>query len=67
LPAFYSAAIHAGLRDKERAFAALKRAHEERCDYLVHLGKEPAADALRGDPRFDQIVPRPQHELCATA
>jgi hypothetical protein len=55
------------LRDKERAFAALKRVYEERCDYLVHLGKEPAADPLRGDPRFDQIVPRPQHELCATA
>jgi tetratricopeptide (TPR) repeat protein len=67
VPAFYSAAIHTGLRDQERAFAALKQAYEERCDYLVHLGKEPAADALRGDPRFDQIVPRPQPKPSATA
>ncbi len=37
----------------------LRRAREERCDYLVYLDREPAADALRSDPRFDEIVPRP--------
>jgi hypothetical protein len=59
VPAFYSGAIYAGLGDIDRALAALKKAHEERCDYMVHLPKEAAADPLRGDPRFDAIVPRP--------
>lgn len=67
VPAFYSAAIHTGLRDKERAFATLRRAYEERCDYLVHLAKEPAADALRSDPRFADLAPRPQPKTSATA
>ena len=58
VPAFYTAAIYAGLGDREKVFAYLAKARAERCDYLVHLPKEPAADAYRDDPRFAQIVPR---------
>jgi TolB-like protein/Flp pilus assembly protein TadD len=60
VPAFYTGAIYTGLRDKEQAFTWLRRAHDERCDYMVHLPKEAAADPLRTDPRFDGLVPRPQ-------
>ena len=60
VPAFYTGAIYTGLRDKERAFQWLRRAHDERCDYMIHLPKEPAADPLRSDPRFDALVPRPK-------
>ncbi|HEY2107104.1 MAG TPA: tetratricopeptide repeat protein [Candidatus Binataceae bacterium] len=63
VPAFYSAAIHTGLRDKERAFTALRRAYDERCDYLVHLAKEPAADPLRSDPRFELLLPGPHRAV----
>ena len=60
VPAFYTGAIYTGLHNKEQAFTWLKRAHDERCDYMVHLPKEAAADPLRTDPRFDALVPRPQ-------
>lgn len=59
VPSFYSGAIYTGLGDKEQAFHWLKRAYHERCDYMVHLPKEPATDPLRSDPRFDALVPRP--------
>jgi hypothetical protein len=39
MPAFYSAAIYAGLRDKKQALASLRKAHDERRDYLIHLPK----------------------------
>jgi hypothetical protein len=67
VPAFYSAAINTGLGDLERAIAWLRKAQEERCDYLIHLPKEPAADPLRDDPRFDAIVPRPTLATALTA
>ena len=60
VPSFYSAAIYTGLGDNEQALQWLGRAHRERCDYLVHLPKEPATDALRSDPRFWALVPRPR-------
>ncbi len=59
VPAFHSAAILTGLGDIEHALDWLMKAREERCDYLVHLPKEPAADPLRGNPRFEALVPRP--------
>jgi TolB-like protein/Flp pilus assembly protein TadD len=59
IPAFYFAAIYAGLRDTERAISYLRKARDERCDYLLHLHHEPAADSVRSDPRFDELVPRP--------
>lgn len=58
IPAFYFAAIYAGLRDSERTIAYLLKAHEERCDYLLHLHHEPAADVVRSDSRFAELVPR---------
>jgi polysaccharide deacetylase 2 family uncharacterized protein YibQ len=45
--------------NKKQVLAWFKKAHEERCDYLVHLPKEPAADPLRGEAWFDEFVPRP--------
>jgi tetratricopeptide (TPR) repeat protein len=60
VPSFYVAAIRTGLGETDSALELLSRAHEERCDYLVHLAKEPGADPLRRDPRFDKIVPRPR-------
>jgi TolB-like protein/Tfp pilus assembly protein PilF len=60
VPAFYFAGIYAGLRDKEHALGWLKKAYAERCDYMVFLPKEPAADSVRDDPRFDAVVPTPR-------
>jgi tetratricopeptide (TPR) repeat protein len=57
VPAFHRAAVHAALGEREETLAALEAAGEERCAYIVHLAKEPAADALRGDPRFAALLP----------
>jgi hypothetical protein len=59
VPSFYSAAIHAGMRDKKRALEWLRKANGERCDYLIYLPKEPAADPIREAPEFAELVPRP--------
>jgi len=59
VPAFYSAAICTGLGDRKLALDWLRKAYEERCDYMVYLPKEPAADPLRGAPGFAELVPTP--------
>jgi hypothetical protein len=59
VPALNFAILQAGLGERERTFRLLRKARAERCDYMVYLGMEPAADALRGDPRFAKVVPSP--------
>jgi TolB-like protein/Flp pilus assembly protein TadD len=60
VPSFYWVAIHTGLGDIPKALEYLRKARDERCDYLVHLSKEPAADPIRNTPEFAQLVPRPE-------
>jgi TolB-like protein/DNA-binding winged helix-turn-helix (wHTH) protein len=52
------AVIYAGLGDKERAFAWLNRAYEERDNWLNYLKVEPRLDPLRSDARFADILRR---------
>ena len=58
IPGIYMAVIYLGLGDKDKAFDWLNRADNERCDYLVFLERDPMADPLRSDPRFDRLVKR---------
>ena len=58
---YLSALIYAGLGDKGKAIDYLKR------EYLNHDNIDPAAirvdailDGLRGDPRFEALMERPQ-------
>jgi len=48
--------IYALLGDADEAFAWLARAREERAVGLTYLGVDPRLDALRPDPRFDQLL-----------
>ncbi|HSR58127.1 MAG TPA: hypothetical protein VLL57_08055, partial [Candidatus Binataceae bacterium] len=59
VPALYSAAIYAALRDRRRALESIRKAYDERCDYLVYLPKEPAADLIRQAPGLAELIPRP--------
>ena len=59
VPALNFAIFQAGLGDYERMFRMLSKARAERCDYLVYLNQEPAADPIRSDPRFAKVVPTP--------
>lgn len=55
---YYIAAIHVGLGETERAFECLEQAYEDRSEWLVWARVEPRLDALRADPRFDELLRR---------
>jgi TolB-like protein/Tfp pilus assembly protein PilF/class 3 adenylate cyclase len=55
---FQIAAIYAGLGEKDRAFAWLEKAYEERSDGLVNLNADQRFDSLRSDPRFQDLARR---------
>ena len=51
------ATIYAGLGDKDRAFAFLDKAREERCwDVAWQIKADPRIDNLRSDPRFQSLL-----------
>ena len=56
--ALYPAIIHAGLGEKDAAFAGLEEAFQERATYLLALKYAPFYDPLRSDQRFDDLVKR---------
>ena len=58
VPSFDRALIFAGLAKRDEAFQWMQRAYDERRSALALLDVEPDIDALRGDPRFDEIVRR---------
>lgn len=57
-PPEYMAVIHAGLGDKDQAFAWLDRAYEERTVMLPIVYVDPKYDSLRSDPRFADLIRR---------
>ena len=49
---------YAGLGDKERTFAYLEKAYQERTGRIVFINVDPYLDPLRSDPRFKDLVRR---------
>jgi eukaryotic-like serine/threonine-protein kinase len=47
------ALVYAGLNDKDKAFAWLERAYNERDEAFIHLKVDPRLDPLRADARFN--------------
>jgi TolB-like protein/Tfp pilus assembly protein PilF len=58
VPAYTIALVHAGLGERDAAFAALDRAYEARDVHLVFLPVDPRWDAYRSDPRFRALLER---------
>jgi TolB-like protein/Flp pilus assembly protein TadD len=58
VPAYDLALVCVGLGWTDQAFEWLDRAHEERSGWLTYLKVEPRLDALRSDPRFDDLLHR---------
>jgi DNA-binding winged helix-turn-helix (wHTH) protein/tetratricopeptide (TPR) repeat protein len=56
--AYGMALVHAGLGDKEQAFAWLEKAFAERSHWLMWLRLDPRWKTLRSDPRFTELVER---------
>jgi serine/threonine-protein kinase len=50
------AAAHAGLGDKDAAFAELDSAYDERAWSMILMNREPAFDSIRSDPRFTALA-----------
>ncbi len=58
IPAYYFAIVYTGLDQKDRAFAALEKAYQERSDFLLYLNVEDSMASLRSDPRFQDLQRR---------
>ncbi len=50
--------VYAGLDDKDKAFAWLKKAFDEHSVFMVFLRLEPLMDTLHGDPRWNDLERR---------
>ncbi len=58
LRAYTRATFHAALGEKDKAFAGLNKAYENRESFLVRLKVDPRLDPLRSDPRFQDLLRR---------
>lgn len=58
LPATSTAVVYLGLGETDQVFSWLERAYGERDVHLLELGIEPKWDALRADPRFEDLIGR---------
>ena len=58
VPPEWIAVVHAGLDERDQAFALLERAYQERSGLLPLLKVHPLFDKLRDDPRFADLVRR---------
>jgi TolB-like protein/Tfp pilus assembly protein PilF len=55
---YFLAGIHIGLGEDDRAIEYLERAYEERSHWAIYLHIDPAMDALRYNPRFQDLLRR---------
>ncbi len=58
VPPYFTAIVHLGLGDRERALEHLERAFEERDSWISFAQVNPALDELRSEPRFQALVER---------
>ncbi|HEX4001390.1 MAG TPA: tetratricopeptide repeat protein [Candidatus Acidoferrales bacterium] len=55
---YFFAGIHIGLGEDDRAIECLEKAYDERSHWLIYLHIDPAMDALRYNPRFQDLLRR---------
>ncbi len=58
LSPYVSATYHVQLGEKDKAFAELDKAFENREFLLLYIKIDPRLDALRDDPRYQELVQR---------
>ncbi|PYK17497.1 MAG: hypothetical protein DME55_09985, partial [Verrucomicrobia bacterium] len=56
--AYEIATIHVALGDSEQAFQLLAKAYAEHAFHLANLNVSPQFNAVRSDPRFQDLVQR---------
>ncbi|MFY9691339.1 MAG: tetratricopeptide repeat protein, partial [Candidatus Acidiferrales bacterium] len=55
---YFLAGIHIGLGEDDRALECLEKAYAERSHWLIYLHIDPTMDALRYNPRFQNLLRR---------
>jgi hypothetical protein len=55
---YFVAVVHAGLGDRERAFAALEESYRDRHPGMILLKSDPRFDPLRKDARLTKLIQR---------
>jgi serine/threonine protein kinase/tetratricopeptide (TPR) repeat protein len=54
----FLAGIHIGLGENDRAIEYLEKSYEEHSHWLIYLHIDPSMDALRSNPRFQDLLRR---------
>ena len=54
----FLAGIHIGLGENDRAIEYLEKSYKEHSHWLIYLHIDPSMDALRSDPRFQDLLRR---------
>jgi serine/threonine-protein kinase len=54
--AYFVASVHASLGRADDAFSHLEKSFEERSDWLMDLGVDPAFEVISADPRFGRFL-----------
>lgn len=55
---YFFAIVYVGLGEKEQALAWLEKTYQDRSSDLIWLKVEPLFDALRSEPRFQDLLRR---------
>jgi len=55
---YFFAGIHIGLGENDRAMDCLEKSYEEHSHWLLYLHIDPSMDALRSNPRFQNLLQR---------
>ena len=55
---YFFAGIYVGLGENDRAIEYLERSYEEHSHWLIYLHIDPGMDALRDNPRFQDLLRR---------
>jgi serine/threonine-protein kinase len=58
VPPYFLAGIHIGLGENDRAIEYLEKSFEEHSHWLIYLHIDPGMDALRDNPRFQDLLRR---------
>jgi tetratricopeptide (TPR) repeat protein len=55
---YWVARVYAALGEKDKAFAQLEKAFNERSEWILLLKSDPCMTTLRADPRFSDLINR---------
>ena len=55
---YFFAGIHVGLGETDRALEYLEKSYEDHSHWLIYLHIDPSMDALRSNPRFQDLLRR---------